>query len=136
LHYFGDGGKRSSDAMTTVFDGFTIDSAATNPDFYDTNGDMVKWIGQLIPEDKTYIGTTLEYGTLDSQTLIGGVRSLQRMRLENQAFHHGCTSESVKQGVLQRFADMFDPPDGKWRRGILDATRRDVPILVGRFQAL
>ncbi len=135
LHYFGDAGT-SVEAMKSVFDGFTIDSAATNPDFYETNGDMVKWLGQMMPEDKIFLGTTLEYGTLDSQTLIGGIRSLQRMRLENQGFQHGFSSDRVKQGVLQRFADMFDPPDGTWRRGILDATRRDVPILVDRFQKL
>ncbi len=135
LHYFGDAGT-SVDAMKSVFDGFTIDSAATNPDFYETNGDMVKWLGQMMPADKVFLGTTLEYGTLDSQTLVGGIRSLQRMRLENQGFQHGFASDGVKQGVLQRFADMFDPPDGTWRRGVLDATRRDVPILVGRFQKL
>jgi len=135
LHYFGDAGT-SVEAMRQVFDGFTIDSAATNPDFYETNGDMVKWLGQLMPADKIFIGTTLEYGTLDSQTLIGGIRSLQRMRLENQGFHHGFASAAVERGVRQRFSDMFDPPDSRWRRGILDTTRRDVPILVGRFQAL
>ena len=136
LHYFGDAGDRSGEAMKAVFAGFAIDSAETNPDFYETNGDMVVWLGQILPTDKTYIGTTLEYGTLDSQTLLGGIRSLQRMRLENQGFHHGFTSEPVKRGVLQRFSDMFDPPDSKWRRKILDTTLREVPILVGRFQQL
>lgn len=135
LHYFGDAGT-SVEAMKKVFDGFTIDSAATNPDFYETNGDMVKWLGQLMPADKIFLGTTLEYGTLDSQTLVGGIRSLQRMRLENQGFQHGFSSASVERGVLQRFSDMFDPPDATWRRTILDSTRRDVPILVGRFQSL
>jgi hypothetical protein len=136
LHYLGDAGPRSGEAMKTVFDGFAIDSAETNPDFYETNGDMVVWLGQIIPDTKTYIGTTLEYGTLDSQTIIGGIRSLQRMRLENQGFHHGFSSESVKRGVLQRFSDMFDPPDSRWRKGIMETTLREVPILVGRFQSL
>ena len=136
LHYFGDAGPRSGDAMKAVFAGYPIDSAETNPDFYETNGDLVVWFGQIIPETKIYIGTTLEYGTLDSQTLIGGIRSLQRMRLENQGFHHGFSSESVKRGVLQRFADMFDPPDSRWRAGIMQTTLREVPILVGRFQSL
>jgi hypothetical protein len=136
LHYFGDAGARSRDAMKAVFAGFAIDSAATNPNFYATNGDMVVWLGQIIPQDKAYIGTALEYGTLDSQTTIGGIRSLQRMRLENQGFHHGFASERAKRGVLQRFSDMFDPPDPAWRSKILQTTLREVPILVGRFQAL
>jgi hypothetical protein len=136
LHYFGDAGPRSGDAMKTVFAGFAIDSAETNPDFYETNGDMVVWLGQIIPESKTYIGTTLEYGTLDSQTTIGGIRSLQRMRLENQGFHHGFSNERTKRGVLQRFADMFDPPDSRWRKQIMATTIAEVPILVDRFQKL
>ena len=136
LHYFGDAGPRSGDAMKTVFAGYAIDSAETNPDFYATSGDLVVWLGQIIPEDTTYIGTTLEYGTLDSQTTLGGIRSLQRMRLENQGHHHGFASESARRGVLQRFADMFDPPDGAWRKKIIATTAVDVPVLVGRFEAL
>jgi hypothetical protein len=138
LHYFGDAGPRAGagEAMKTVFEGYPIDSAETNPDFYETDGDMVVWMGGIIPDTKTYIGTTLEYGTLDSQTLLGGVRSLQRMRLENQGFHHGFASESAKRGVLQRFSDMFNPPDSKWRKQIIETTIKAVPVLVGRFQAL
>jgi hypothetical protein len=136
LHYFGDAGPRSGEAMKTVFEGFPIDSAETNPDFYATNGDMVVWLGGILPETTTYIGTTLEYGTLDSQTKIGGIRSLQRMRLENQGFQFGFSSERTKRGVLQRFADMFDPPDSQWRAKIIATTADVVPVLVQRFQAL
>jgi hypothetical protein len=136
LHYFGDAGERSGEAMKTVFAGYAIDSAETNPDFYATTGDLVVWLGQIVPADKLYIGTTLEYGTLDSQTVIGGIRSLQRMRLENQGFHHGFASESARRGVLQRFSDMFDPPDARWRSQILATTTADVPVLVQRFEQL
>ena len=114
--------------------------AAALPGFLNAAHATGDWKILLGTEDPkaydTFIGTTLEYGTLDSQTLLGGIRSLQRMRLENQGFHHGFTSESTKRGVLQRFSDMFNPPDSKWRKQIIDTTIEAVPVLVGRFQAL
>jgi len=135
MHFFGDVGIDGAAAMQTVFAGYQIDSAATNPDFYETKGDLIVYVGQLAAA-KTYLGTTLEYGTLDSQTLEGGMRSLLRMRLENQGVHFGYESDIVRSAVQRRFGELFNPQDNVWRRQILDATSRAVPDLVARFQAL
>lgn len=135
LHLFGAPNVGDPEAMNVVFEGYEIDTGADNPDFYETTGDFTVYLGQLAGA-KPYVGMTMEYGTMDSQTDLGAAKSLVNMRLENQGFHHGYAEESARAAVENQFLDMYNPPEAEWRTAIMTATKDMLPVFIERFSNL
>ncbi len=135
LHLFGAPKVGDPEAMSVVFEGYTIDTGADDPDFYETTGDFTLYLGKLV-DPKPYVGMTMEYGTMDSQTDVGAVRSLANMRLENQGYQHGYVEDGARAQVEKQFRDMYDPPEAEWRTAIMTATREMLPVLIERFSTL
>jgi hypothetical protein len=135
LHLFGAPNVGDPDAMAVVFDGYPIDTGADDPDFYETTGDFPLYMGKLVGS-KPYVGMTMEYGTMDSQTDLGAARSLVNMRLENQGFQYGYADDGVREQVEKQFRDMYDPPQAEWRTTVMTATKEMLPVLIERFSSL
>lgn len=135
LHLFGAPNVGDPEAMAVVFEGYTIDTGADDPDFYETTGDFTLYLGKIVGS-KPYVGMTMEYGTMDSQTDLGAARSLVNMRLENQGFHYGYAEDGARALVEKQFRDMYDPPEAEWREAVLSATKDMVPVLIERFSSL
>jgi hypothetical protein len=135
LHLFGTPGVGTPWAMEAVFRGLPVDTAASDETFYENSGDFVVFAGRRLG-DKVFVGMTLEYGTLDSQTTLGAMRSLQNMRVENQGFHFGYDSERARRKAQTRFLEMYNPTDRGYREGILAQTVETVPLLAARFAVL
>lgn len=138
LHLFGSAQEspRTRAAMQVVFDGYEIDSGDTDDDFYTTSGDFTDYLPKLLSGSKTSICMCMEYGTLDSQTTIGSMKSLQRMRLENQGFRFGYEKDSHRELVTERFMEMYNPSDAQWRETILQTTADMLSVLIDRFSSL
>jgi len=137
LHLFGAPGLGTPEAMATVFEGYSIDTGADNPDFYETDGDTIIYVGNLAAaESKVYLGMTMEYGTLNSQTDGGAVQSLVNVQLENQGHHHGYTTTEAETQMKATFFAGYLPVDEAWRTGILEQTREMLPVLIERFVGL
>lgn len=94
-------------------------TTATTPGFYKTNGDLLDYAHRLTLPNQKIVGLTLEYGTLGSR-LVEQLRSLNRMILENQGFHHGFESARIQKEVQQSFADLFNPPEESWRAEVME----------------
>ena len=107
--------------METVFDGFHIDWGDTD-DFYTYTGDFVSYIGK-INNDKIFIPMAFEYGTMDSQTTIGSIKSLHVMVLENQGDQYGYKSVDDSIKVKNDFIEMDYPSSESWRSHIIDETK-------------
>jgi predicted deacylase len=137
LHLFGSTpeSQKIKDAMAVIFDGFDVDTGEDSDDFYTVYGDFSVYVSKLLSE-KTCVPMTFEYGTLDSQTTLGSMRSLSRMRLENQGYHYGYDAEKDRSEVEERFREMYNPYDEKYREGIMRQTAEMLPVLVGRFAEL
>ena len=134
LHLFGAPNLGTPEAVNVVFEGYEIDTGEGNEDFYETEGDMILYVGQLAAEGgKTYLGMTMEYGTLDSHTDVGALQSLVNTKLENQGFHHGYADDEVRTRVEQAFLESYFPVEAEWRRTILQQTKAMLPVLIGRF---
>lgn len=136
LHLFPNPAKNEKvrNAIYRIFDGYKIDWGDTE-DFYTVNGDFSDFIGKIIP-DKFYIPMTFEYGTMDSQTTTGSVKSIHIMILENQGFHYGYVSSDDEIEVKKRFREMYYPLSEEWRSEVIRQTREILPTALKRYQDL
>jgi len=90
-------------------------------DFYTVTGDFTSYIGQIIPK-KYYIPMVFEFGTLDSQTTMGSIKSLHNMIVENQGFHHNYKTKKDKTKINKGVLEMYYPSSKNWRsKAIEDA---------------
>jgi hypothetical protein len=121
-------------AMEKIFEGYQIDWGDTE-DFYTVTGDFSDFIGKIIP-GKFYIPMTFEYGTMDSHTTMGSVKSLHNMIIENQGFHYGYKTEDDEIEVKKRFRDHYFPSSDEWRSEVIRQAREIFPLVIKRYQAL
>jgi len=121
-------------AMEKIFEGYQIDWGNTE-DFYTTTGDFSDFIGKIIP-GKYYLPMSFEYGTMDSHTTIGSVKSLHNMIIENQGFHYGYKTKDDEIEVKKRFREMYFPSSDEWRSEVIRQAREIFPVVIKRYQAL
>jgi hypothetical protein len=121
-------------AMEKIFEGYHIDWGDTK-DFYTTTGDFSDFIGKIVP-GKFYIPMSFEYGTMDSQTTMGSVKSLHNMIIENQGFYYGYKTKDDEIEVKKRFREMYYPSSEEWRSEVIRQTKKIFPLAVRRYQAL
>lgn len=102
-------------------------------EFYAIHGDMVDFVYQLAAAefpDRQLYATAFEFGTL-GDSLPAGLRSLQALILENQAYWFGTTPQT-KTAVQQRFDALFDPKEEAWQTKALADARQ---AFAGIFRA-
>ncbi len=114
-----------------IFQGYHIDWG-DEEDFYTTTGDFIDYIGQ-IAGNKKYIPMTFEYGTMNSQTTIGSIKSLHIMIMENQGFHYGYKHRRDSIRVMHKFMEMYYPSSEKWKRQVLNETIQMFDRVIPRF---
>ena len=117
-----------------IYKGYHIDWG-DNKDFYIVTGDFINFIAE-INDDKKYIPMTFEYGTLNSQTTIGSIKSLHRMIMENQGFHFGYKSKRDSLKVRKKFIEMYYPSSKSWREQIMDETIEMFKTILPRFETM
>lgn len=106
-----------------VFAGYKTDWGDTK-DFYTTYGDLISYVGKLMPPGTNYIPMALEYGTLNSQTTKGTIDSIHRMILENQSYFYGCVKPEDCQEIRTQFREMFYPSSPAWRSHIMEDSEK------------
>lgn len=100
-----------------VFSKHTIDTGDKD-DFYPTTGDMIQWVRREF-QSKRVAAITFEFGTMDSQTIRGGLKSLWTSVLENQGRHYGYVLEKDKQLIDRHYQALFNPPSPQWQQRVL-----------------
>ena len=138
LHYLPGYVKElnSKNLLDTMFRGHTLEWPNTGKEFYMATGFFRQYVGSLISADKKYIRIAFEYGTLNSQSIFGSIRSLHNMILENQGFHHGYENSKAENLVTHRFREMFFPSSKIWRSQIMKQTSEMLPVLIERYAQL
>jgi hypothetical protein len=117
--------------MENIFAGYQIDWGDSD-DFYTVTGDFVDFTGKL-NNDKNFIPMTFEYGTMDSQTTGGSLKSIHIMILENQGNHYGYKKERDSLKVKHDILEMYFPSDNEWRIKIIKDTREILKVILPRF---
>lgn len=120
--------------MEKVFDGYTIDFGDSD-NFYTVTGQFVEYFGKLHPE-KTSIPMLLEFGTLNTSTTIGAVKSAHISITENQGAHYGYKSAKDSLKVKAGYYEMFYPPSEKWRTNAIQISKKMISDIWENYQAL
>jgi hypothetical protein len=86
-------------------------------EFFAISGDMIDFVYHLqqaeFPALRLY-STTLEFGTF-GDSLLGGLRSMRALVLENQLHHHGAAHAGVRRQIQHEFAELFMPSAAAWQ---------------------
>ena len=64
-----------------------------------------------------------EYGTLDSQTTLGALKSLHITVLENQGAQWGYASADDEARIQRDYREMFNPSSPAWRTKVIADSR-------------
>ncbi|MBN1531163.1 MAG: DUF2817 domain-containing protein [Spirochaetes bacterium] len=137
MHLFPDPvkSKRTRAAMERIFRGYHVDWGDTG-DFYTTTGDLIGYLEDAISPKRLFIPMFFEFGTMDSQTTLGSIRSIQNVILENQGVQRGYESDEAREEVGRRFLEAYYPPSPEWRSRVLRQVREQFPVFVERYASL
>jgi hypothetical protein len=108
-----------------LYEGWRVEYAEPGETFYAVHGDFSVFLGRLLEPNTRYVPMVFEYGTLDSNTTPGAIRSFHNTVLENQGFHYGCIPEDCGE-IKSRYREMFYPSSPSWRSKILRDSPRTV----------
>ena len=112
---------RVRQGLETVFQGHPIDWGS-GKDFYTITGDVTSWMGSL-REGGLHLPAGFEYGTLDSQTTLGAIKSLHITVLENQGAQWGYASADDEARIQRDYREMFNPSSPAWRTKVIADSR-------------
>jgi len=137
LHFFPNPVKEPErvQAMKQIFKGHEIDFGDSD-DFYTVTGAFSDFVAALAPREKIFVPMTFEWGTLDSQTTMGSIKSIHNMILENQGQQFGYSSEADRREAQRRFREMYYPSSPRWRARVMEQARDQFSVLAKRLTAL
>lgn len=119
-----------------VFNDLSLDFG-DDKNFYKTHGSFDSYIFTYwSKQNRTVVPITFEFGTMNSQTTLGGFWSLRNMIYENQAHHHATQDPQSKEQIYHDFTNMFAPQDSLWRKLVLDQGLQHLNLLSERFGTL
>lgn len=125
---------RVRQGLEQVFQGHAIDWG-NGQDFYTVTGDVTAWIGSL-RERGTHLPAVFEYGTLDSQSTLGAIKSLHIGVLENQGVQYGYASDADRERIRRDYVEMFNPSSPAWRTQVIASSRQLLTQVMARLPQL
>jgi hypothetical protein len=133
LHLIFDPPKdaRVRERLEAVFAGQRIDWAS-GADFYTVTGDFVGWLGAL-RRSGLHLPAVFEYGTLDSQTTMGSIKSLHVTMLENQGAQFGYASPADRDKIQRDYREMFNPSSAAWRTQVIHDSRAMLRVVMANW---
>jgi len=136
LHFFPNPVKDTLSRynLDRLFTGYEIDWGDEER-FYTVTGGFPTFVGKLNP-GKLFLPMTFEYGTMDSQTTFGAIKSLQVIIHENQGHHHGYLKEQDKEETTEQFINMYYPQSDAWRTQVILSSREAFNTLLPRYESL
>ena len=101
--------------------------------FYTILGDYKDIVNKIHPnKDATIIGITAEFGTV-GRGLIGKLKTVNRLILENQGYFAGYGNDSAKAEIQKDYLELFYPSDQQWKDDILRKGNFLLDTVVKRF---
>lgn len=119
LHILSGATKEKKNIELNRFFQNKVEVVAQSDDFYRAQGDLISYFQSKETKQTQINGVVFEFGTMDSQKILGSLESLRIMILENQFNFKPSLNESENQLVQDLFANMFNPTDPKFRKEIL-----------------
>jgi hypothetical protein len=137
MHLFPNPQKdnRIKGAMEEVFKGYKVDWGDQG-DFYETTGDLMGYLEKTLAPKMFFVPMVFEFGTMDSQTTMGSIRSIQAVILENQGIQFGYDSDADRKEIKNRFREAYYPSSPEWRSEVIRQVKEGFPVFVDRFMKL
>ncbi len=123
--------QETKEKMETVFESFKIDWGDSG-DFYTVTGDFVNFIGKVNAE-KVFIPMTFEFGTMNSSTTMGSLKSIHIMIMENQGMQYGYKSSADSLKAKEDILEMYFPKSEAWRSQAVEEFSKVMNVSVPRF---
>ncbi len=120
--------------LEKIFKGYNIDWG-NDEDFYTINGDFSNYIGKIIPE-KYFLPMVFEFGTLNSQTTFGAIKSLNIVVNENQGNNYGFKTKKDKEIVFKSQLEMYYPSSKKWQTKVIQDSRKMMKSVLKNYNNL
>lgn len=120
--------------MEIIFEGYKIDWGDSDR-FYTVSGQFCEFVADVLP-GKTSIPMVMEFGTLNTGTTVGAVKSAHISIIENQGFQYGYKTDKDKQKAKAGYYEMFYPPSEKWRTNALIKAKDIMAAVMKRYQDL
>ncbi len=127
--------KRIKGVMEEVFKGYQVDWGDQG-DFYQTTGDLMSYLEETLAPKMFFVPMVFEFGTMDSQTTMGSIRSIHAVILENQGFQFGYDSDDDRKEIKDRFREAYYPSSPEWRSEVIRQVKEGFPVFVDRFMKL
>jgi hypothetical protein len=127
--------NKNRKTVEDLFRGYRVDWGDAGG-FYATTGDYTDYIGKLLRPGVVYIPMVIEYGTLDTHTTMGAIRSLKAVIVENQAFQHGGRTPADAEKARELFREAFFPSSPEWRSAVMGQTAEVLPVVIRRFEEM
>lgn len=135
LHLFSTRDVAQKKGFDRLFKDYSVD-LGSDEDFYETSGSFEYFTIQTFYDKALVIPMTFEFGTMDSQNILGGFFSLRNMIYENQGHHHGYTSSWTEKKIKTDFLEMFNPSDSQWRDQVLKDGVKALKTISQRFSKI
>ena len=103
--------------------------------FYTITGGFPTFVGKL-NQGKLFLPMTFEYGTMDSHTTFGSIKSLQIIINENQGHHHGYVRDRDSTIIIEQFINMYYPQSEAWQTRVIQTSREAFNTLLPRYYEL
>lgn len=111
--------RQSMDQIQQIFSQFPM-HLANDKDFYKVFGGFQDFVHKCLEKKVSYLPMTLEFGTVNNQTLWGGLKSLVTMIKENQGYHYGYKSEKDQREIEKQYLELYYPSSEEWREKIIN----------------
>ena len=107
-------------------------TSGSDSGFYVTHGDLIDFIPTIISPRTHVMAITAEFGTLGN-SILNKLSTANRLTLENQGYHFGYESESVKQQVQKDFCELFNPSSIEWKTQVLQKADAVIKSVTQKF---
>lgn len=94
--------------------------------FYNVSGDLLSYLLSLQQKPEQIVGVAFEFGTANSQTILGSIESLRRMVLENQKFHFKAADLQSSTEVERLFLELFYPQNDTFKIRALQQASEEI----------
>lgn len=121
-------------SMETIFEGFPI-NWGNSDNFYTVTGQFCEYVADALP-GKLSIPMVMEFGTLNTGSTVGSVKSAHISIIENQGFQYGYKTEKDKEKAMAGYYEMFYPPSKKWRTNALIKADEMMKVVIQRYMEL
>ncbi|NUM58242.1 MAG: DUF2817 domain-containing protein [Bdellovibrionaceae bacterium] len=136
LHLLANSSRdKNSEELKKIFPKQNIDFGE-DKEFYQVSGDITSYFYHKFNSEKIKVyALAFEFGTMDSQKLLGSIDSLYRMVSENSGVQNGYKTPEDQTKTETLLLDMFYPKDFSWRDQVILQTKEKADEILTYFES-